>query len=250
MCHSTDSRPPAAPDPGTVAGAGPVELTSRDGTAFTGFHARPGEPNGRAVLILPDARGLHPYYEELARRFAEAGFAAVALDYYGRTAGPGRRGDDFDWEPHYAALVPDRVAEDAAAAAGLLAEHHPGTAVFSVGFCMGGGHSWRLSGTGLGLAGSIGFYGLPALAEDRLDALDAPLLLLLAGDDAATSPERFAAFTARLDAAGKTYERRVYDGAPHSFFDRADERWREYAADAWERIRDFTARHAERVPAA
>jgi dienelactone hydrolase len=51
------------------------------------------------AVILPDVRGLHPFYEELTLRFSEAGVAALAIDYYGRTAGMGARGDDFNHEP-------------------------------------------------------------------------------------------------------------------------------------------------------
>ena len=47
--------------------------------------------DGRNVVILPDVRGLHPYYEALAVRFAEAGFHAVAFDYFGRTQGAAQR---------------------------------------------------------------------------------------------------------------------------------------------------------------
>ena len=48
------------------------------------------------MLILPDVRGLFTFYEELALRFAEAGVAALAIDYFGRTAGTAARGADFD----------------------------------------------------------------------------------------------------------------------------------------------------------
>jgi carboxymethylenebutenolidase len=247
MCHSTDSRPPALADPGSVADAGLVELTSQDGTAFTAFHAQPGEPNGRGVVILPDIRGVHAYYQALAQRFAEAGFAAVVVDYYGRSAGLGARGDDFEWEPHFKQLVPDQVAEDARAAADFLTGLNAELTLFSVGFCLGGGHSWRLAGADLGLAGSIGFYGLPGLVEDRIQDISAPLLLLLAGDDVATTQEDFAAFRGKLDAAGKTYEHKVYEGAPHSFFDGASPEWKDISADAWQRVLDFTARHPQPV---
>ena len=47
-------------------------------------------------MILPDVRGLHPFFEELALRFAEAGVHAVAIDYFSRTAGTGRASADFD----------------------------------------------------------------------------------------------------------------------------------------------------------
>ena len=58
----------------------------RDGNSFAAF-ARADEPAEVGVVILPDVRGLYRFYEELALRFAERGIAAVAFDYFGRTAG-------------------------------------------------------------------------------------------------------------------------------------------------------------------
>src|SRR3990167_6766992 len=95
MCFDADARPPIAPIAGGALDAGPITRTSEDGTAFTAFRAGADEPTGAGILILPDVRGLHTYYEELALRYAEHGIDALAIDYFARTAGPGRRGPDF-----------------------------------------------------------------------------------------------------------------------------------------------------------
>ncbi|HEX3787054.1 MAG TPA: dienelactone hydrolase family protein [Pseudonocardiaceae bacterium] len=239
MCHSDDSRPPAPPIAGEVASAGPVELTSADGTRFRAFQATPATPNGRAMIVLPDIRGLHPYYEELATRFAEAGFHAVAIDYFGRTAGLGDRGDDFDWQQHVPKVVPADVVEDARAALSLLRESTDGP-VFTVGYCFGGSHSWRLAASDLDIAGAIGFYGRPSMVEDVLADLRRPLLMLIAGADQVTSAADFDALEARLTALDKEHEMRTYEGAPHSFFDRGFAEWADACADAWERMLAFT----------
>lgn len=242
MCHSTDSRPPAPPEQGEVADHGPLELTSQDGTRFSAYRAVPATPNGRNMILLPDVRGLHPFYEDLAVRFAEAGFHTIAIDYFGRTAGTGERDDSFDFKPHVEQVVPAEVELDAAAALVALTADNPGP-TFSVGFCFGGSHSWRLAATDLGLAGCIGFYGRPERFEDVLDKVTAPLLLLIAGNDAATPVEKSRAMAARLEAAGKDYEMHIYEGAPHSFFDRSFAEWQDACADAWRRILSFTERH-------
>jgi carboxymethylenebutenolidase len=242
MCHSDASRPPGPPDPGGVAAHGRIELTAADGNRFSGYRADPAAPNGANLVLLPDVRALHPFYEDLAQRFAEAGFTTVAVDYFGRTAGTGPRDDSFPWQEHVSQIRPEQVRTDVAAAVELLRAGNPGP-VFTVGFCFGGSHSWRLSAAGLGLAGAIGFYGKPSLVDDVLPELSAPLLLLVAGADRATPTDDFHGFAARLDQAGKVYEMHVYPGAPHSFFDRAFAEWREACADAWRRIIDFTARH-------
>ncbi|MBW8764982.1 MAG: dienelactone hydrolase family protein, partial [Geodermatophilales bacterium] len=81
MCHDHDSRPPAPPRSGEVADRGFTTLTAADGTRFSAAYALPATSPGTGVVILPDIRGLHPYYVVLAERFAEAGVAAVAIDY-------------------------------------------------------------------------------------------------------------------------------------------------------------------------
>jgi carboxymethylenebutenolidase len=249
MCHSTDSRPPAAPNAGGVAEFGGLELTAADGTTFSAFTAKPQNTNGMNIVILPDVRGVHPYYQELAKRFAEAGFHTTTIDYYGRTAGPGVRDDEFDWEAHLPKVTPDHVRLDVAAAADKLREANPGP-VFTVGFCLGGSHSWRLSASDLELAGVIGFYGQPKLVHDVLADFSKPALLLIAGADVATSQTEFGEFTTALDEAGKTYEKHVYDGAPHSFFDRAFGEWADACDDAWRRILSFTERHGAKTKTA
>ena len=213
MCHSLDSRPPAAPHAGAVRDAGALVLTAADGAASAAYQALPAVPNGRNVVILPDVRGVHPYYQDLARRFAEAGFGAVAVDYYGRTAGVGDRGDDFDWSPLLPRLTPGEILLDVRAAAAHLSAVGPGD-LYSVGFCFGGGQSWRLATTDLPLAGAIGFYGRPAHLADVADRVHTPLLMLIAGDDEATPRREFTDLDAALTAAGAPHAMHIDEGAP------------------------------------
>ncbi len=243
MCHPTDSRAPGAPDPGEVADHGPLELTSADGTRFSAYQAAPAQARRGNVILLPDVRGLHPFYEDLTQRFAEAGYHAVAIDYFGRTAGTGARDDDFEFRPHVEQVRPANVVADAAAASAWLNERHPAP-TFSVGFCFGGSQSWRLSAADLGLAGCIGFYGKVDRIADVIDDFQVPLLLLIAGADQATPVEEFHKLAAHFDADGTAYEMHVYDGAPHSFFDRSFTQWQDACADAWQRILTFTATHS------
>lgn len=244
MCHQNGSRPPAAPvAAGEIAEHGPLTITAADGNRFNAYRAAPADPNGGNVVILPDVRGLHPFYADLTQRFAEAGFHTVAIDFYGRTAGASPRDASFDGLDHLPSLTSGHVDVDVAAAVALLREENPGP-VFTVGFCLGGGHSWRQAAQKLGLAGAIGFYGPPRFFGDATADLSAPLLMLLAGDDVATPQEAFRALAAGFDRAGKEYEMHVYDGAPHSFFDQSFGDWEKACTDAWHRILEFTARHA------
>lgn len=238
MCHDPSSRPPAPPVVGDLDSTGSFELTAADGNVLAAYEAVPVGGSGARVVILPDIRGLHPYYRALAERFAEAGVRAVAIDYFGRTAGPEMRGDDFDFRPHLEQVTPEHVRLDVAAAVRHLAPEgtHP---VHTVGFCFGGSHSWRLAASDPGLAGGIGFYGKPALVEDVADTARGPVLMLVAGDDAATPVEESVALARRLEKAGAQVELAVYDGAPHSFFDRSFADHGEACADAWRRMLAF-----------
>jgi len=244
MCHDHDSRPPAPPRTGEVGERGTLTLTSADGTPFSAAYAAPAGEARAGVVLLPDIRGLHPYYVALAERFAEAGLPAVAFDYFGRTAGlaggeggSGTREADFDWQTHIPQTTPAGIDADLTAAVSYLRERtRADLPVLTVGFCFGGSHSWRQSGGDLDLAGCIGFYGRPVMVGDAADRAHLPTLMLIAGADQATPVEDQLALADRMRAGGAEVETAVYDGAPHSFFDRAFGEWQEACADAWTRI--------------
>lgn len=240
MCHGDDARPPQPPVAGTVAESGDLALTARDGNRLMAFRARAGQPTGVGMVVLPDIRGLHDFYKELAARFAEAGIDAVAIDYFGRTAGDGARDESFVFRPHVDATTPEGIAADAAAAIAYLRSPEGGAAerVFTVGFCFGGSNSWRQSAAQPGLAGAIGFYGQPARARDKITEMKAPLLILVAGEDH-TPVAEFELFDRQLTEANVPHEMVVYEGAPHSFFDRTFAQHQDACADAWRRILAF-----------
>lgn len=244
MCHSDESRPPAAPHIGDVAFHGPLTLTAADGNVFDAYEAHPAETSHRGIVILPDIRGLHEYYKDLAVRFAEAGSHAVAFDYYARTAGRTDRSESFDFMPHFQQSTPAHVTADVRACVDQLRASGV-TRIFTLGFCFGGSNSWRQSAAIPGLAGHIGFYGRATGITDVEADIAAPLLLLLAGADQSINPTDFDEPLARLHARGVVAERHVYEGAPHSFFDRSYRDHADACADAWQRILDFTNRSAK-----
>src|ERR671923_2865416 len=116
MCFELDSLPPIPTIQGGAVEHRDLVLASGDGTRFAAFAALPEEPERPGVVILPDVRGLYRFYEELALRFAERGIAAVAIDYFGRTAGVAKRDDDFEYMPHVEQTTSDGVQADVRAA--------------------------------------------------------------------------------------------------------------------------------------
>src|SRR5438128_11436027 len=137
MCFDLDSSPPVPPAWGAAVSHDELVLESGDGNRFAAFRASPDEPPAAGIVILPDVRGLYRFYEELALRFAERGYTALAFDYFGRTAGGDKRGDDFEYMPHVQQTTPEGVQADVAAAVDYLRGLGIDR-IFTVGFCFGG----------------------------------------------------------------------------------------------------------------
>jgi carboxymethylenebutenolidase len=246
MCYTDDARPPLPPISGGAANHGDFVLTAEDGNKFAAHFARAPKPTGAGIVVMPDVRGLHRFYKELAERFAEAGVDAVAIDYFGRTAGIGDRGEGFEYMPHLEKTTDDDIRNDVAAAVAYLRSKDGGgvRSVFTVGFCYGGSSSWNQSAGGHGLNGAIGFYGRPPRSEPFIEKMKSPLLLLIAGADAATPPEAFHSFDKQLTDAGVPHEMQVYEGAPHSFFDRTFAQWKDACDDAWRQMLAFITKQS------
>jgi carboxymethylenebutenolidase len=253
MCFDHDSRPPIEPIAGGELDGALVELTAADGNRFAAFRARPASPGGIGIVILPDVRGLHAFYEELALRFAERGIDAIAVDWFGRTAGADRRTDGFEHMPHVRATTWAGISADVSAAVGAMRAGGV-RAVFTIGFCMGGRMSFLASALGLDLAGVIGLYGTlegpwrndaPA-PLDRLDDVAAPVLGLFGGADGAITAADVAAFDRGLRDRGIDHRVVIYPGAPHSVFDRKATEFAAESAAAWDEIMAFVAAHGGR----
>src|SRR3954470_14096382 len=139
MCFAFDARPPDLPSDlalPTLAGgaaAETLELTSADGTRFAAALAEAPAGGDRGVVIFPDVRGLYRFYIELAERFAEAGHHAVAIDYFGRTAGAAARDEHFEYMPHVTETKVAQVQADAAAAIDALEDRTGATKIATVG---------------------------------------------------------------------------------------------------------------------
>jgi len=247
MCFDLDSSPPIEPIEGGAVDHKDLELDAADGNRFAAFAALPEEASQVGVVVIPDVRGLYRFYEELALRFAERGIAAIAIDFYGRTAGVAKRGDDFDYPEHRVQTTPEGVQADVRAGVDWLREQGAGS-IFTVGFCFGGRHSWLAAAGDHGLKGAVGFYGMPAGDSpnpiDRAGDMDAPILALQGGADQHITAEHNAAFDEALSEAGVEHEVIAYPGAPHSFFDRKQEEFADDSADAWERTLDFIERYS------
>lgn len=250
MCVDNDSRPPIPPIAGGSAGGQDLRLASADGTHFMAYAARAANPTGAGMLVIPDVRGLHPYYKELADRFAEVGIDSVAFDFFARTAPSDDRSDAFDFMSHVGQTKPETLQADIAAAAAHLRGKDGGQvrSLFSVGFCFGGTLSYLQAASGLGYKGVIGFYGWPLGLKrwpDRPKPIDAvpqyksAVLSLFGGADEGIPQADVDAFNAACAKANVKHDSTVYPGAPHSFFDRKYKEFADASADAWRKVQGF-----------
>jgi carboxymethylenebutenolidase len=251
MCFDLDSRPPIEPIAGGALDSGALLLDGEGGAKVRAFAARPTEPNGAGILVLPDVRGLHRYYEELALRFAEHGIAAIAIDYFSRTAGTDPQPADFDYQPHLAQISWDNVAGDIRAAVTYLRSPVGGEprASFATGFCMGGRLASDAATLGLGLAGVIPFYGWPVgphrtgspAPVELAGQIECPVLAIYGGADQGIPTDAADAYDEALDLAEVEHRTIVYPGAPHGFFDKKATEFADAAASAWGETLAFIA---------
>ena len=252
MCVPYEAMPPVRAITGAAVDSESLTLTAADGNQFAAFAARSGE-TGPAVVVLPDVRGLFPFYEELALRFAERGYDSVAMDYFGRSAGVGRRDAEFDYGPHVAQTIYGGLRDDVRACVDYLRQADAARPIFTIGFCFGGSGSWQQAAQGHGLSGAIGFYGHPTRGDrpqgapavvDLVPDFECPVLGLMGGGDPGIGPDVVEQYRVALEVDDHPHELHTYPGAPHSFFDRAYEEFAAESEDAWERVLAFIEAHA------
>ena len=246
MCFEPSARPPPPPRSGLLGNSQQLTLTAADGNVLAAHLATTAEDGAPGVVVLPDVRGLHPYYAALVDEFAQAGVHALAIDPFGRTAGPHFRDEGFDFAPHRAAATDAGLRADVKAAVDELRKTGC-ERVFALGFCFGGRAAF-MQASQPGVAGAVGFYGWPARAEEggmspideaRAGLVRAPILALYGGADQNITEEHRGAYDRALADAGVDHETVVYPGAPHSFFDRKMSDHAGACSDAWRRVLTF-----------
>ena len=203
-----------------------------------------------AVLVIHEIFGMTDWVQDLADQIAAAGYIAIAPDLLSGVGPNGGRSSSLDQSKAMEAvshLDPDQVTADLTAAADY-AKKLPASSgkLFVVGFCWGGGQSFRFATNRPDLSAAFVFYGGPP-DKDAMARIHAPVYAFYAGNDArvdATIPDA----TAGMKAADKFYEPVTYDGAGHGFMrageapDASDAN-KKARADSWVRLKDLLARN-------
>jgi len=202
------------------------------------------------VIVIHEIFGMTDWVQDLADEIAAAGYIAVAPDLLSGMGPNGGRSSSFDQGKAMEAvshLDPDQVTADLLAVAdyGKKLPASNGE-LFVVGFCWGGGQSFRFATNRPDLSAAFVFYGGPP-DKDAMARIHAPVYAFYAGNDAridATIPDA----TAGMKAAGKFYEPVTYDGAGHGFMRAgeapdANDANKKARADSWVRLKDLLAKN-------
>ena len=207
--------------------------------SIKGYLARPAKPAGKlpAVLVIHENRGLNPYIEDVARRFALANFIAFAPD--GLTSVGGYPGDDEKGAAAFRQVNGPKMFEDFVAAADWLKKHPESSGKLGVvGFCFGGGIANSLAVRMPDLGAAVPFYGRQPSAEDAAK-IKAPLLLHYASNDQGVN-QGWPAYEAALKANNKVYTAYVYENTQHGFHNDTTPRYDDASAKlAWQRTLEF-----------
>jgi carboxymethylenebutenolidase len=209
--------------------------------SIKGYFAQPASGGKHpAVLVVHENRGLNPYIEDVARRFATNNFIAFAPD--GLTSVGGYPGDDEQGAVKFREVNGPKMFEDfVAAAQWLKGRPESNGKLGAIGFCFGGGIVNQLAvRLGAGLNAGAPFYGAPPSEADTAKIV-APMMLHYADPAKDTGiGQRIPGYEAALKANGKNYKLFIYEGANHGFHNDTTPRYDEAAAKlAWQRTLDF-----------
>lgn len=194
------------------------------------------------VIVIHENRGLNPYIEDVARRFATEGFLAIAPD--GLSPVGGYPGNDDDGKELQRSLDQTQLKQDILNSARFVQSHELSTGKLgSVGFCWGGGTTNFLAVTmGEDLHAAVPFYG-SAPAPEEIASIQAPLMVQLASDDDRINGQ-WPEFEATLKAENKDYAMHMYEGTKHGFHNNSTPRFDKEAAGVAEtRTLDFFKQH-------
>ncbi|HET7765210.1 MAG TPA: dienelactone hydrolase family protein [Burkholderiales bacterium] len=222
--------PQVAPnDPDIVAG---VAEFPGEGARLDGYLARPARPGlYPVVLVCHENRGLTRHIEDVARRLAKAGYVALAVDLLSREGGTDKH--DFDAIPGILGKAPPaRHVQDFKS--GLAYARSQNAARIDragmVGFCFGGGVTWRVAAALPELRAAVPFYGVPAPEAD-VPGIGAAVLAIYAGRDDRIN-QSIPGIEAAMARNGKTFRKIVYPDVDHAFHNDSGTRYNAEAAKA------------------
>jgi carboxymethylenebutenolidase len=214
-----------------------------NGVSSRGYLAVPESGEGPGVIVLQEWWGLVDHIKDVADRFADAGFVALAPDLY-----HGQKADHPDDAGRLMmALNIERAEKDLRGAIDYLLSLPETTSerVGTVGFCMGGQLSLYAACSNPKVGACVDYYGIHPSVKPNLAGLKAPVLGFFGANDAYVTAEAARQLQADIESRGKRAEFHVYEGAGHAFFNdsRPEAYNAELAKDSWMRMLAFYREH-------
>jgi len=233
-----------------------TQYPSQDGTQINAYFSRPmAAARCPGVIVIMEAFGLIDHIKDVARRFAEQGYLALAPDMYTREGSPDPGHLDSVLQTMFSVPDTQAVADLEGAIAHLKRLPDSNGKVGAIGFCSGGRYTLILACQSTSLDAAVDSAGgfiiqdqhtpqRPVSPIDMIPTLACPLLALFGEEDPNPSPAHAARLQAELDTHGKTSELRMYRHAGHAFFAVDRPSYRVAAAnDGWQRIAAFFTTH-------
>ncbi len=238
-------------------------ITTAEGVG--GYLAYPSGQKSPAVLVHFEIFGVNSHIEDVCRRIAGAGYAALAPDYYHRLETKTAPYTDMKGAFQLAGTLKDEeMMADAGSCIGYLRSKDfvQADAIATLGFCMGGRVSILTAAAHpQSISAAVSFYGGGLAGENRMGGhtlnpmeeaakVQAPMLLFYAEKDQFIKPEHVEAFTGKLKELGKNFQSKVYSGAGHGFFcNERPSHHAEAAKDTWQRTLDFLEANLKKAKA-
>jgi carboxymethylenebutenolidase len=237
---------------GLTAGEVMVDVA---GFKVPAYVARPaGKTNLPVVLVIQEIFGVHEYIADTARRFAKAGYLAIAPELFARQGDPTKYNVMADLMREVVSKVPDgQVMTDLdGVVAWARANGGDANKVAITGFCWGGRITWLYAAHSKNVKAGVAWYGRlvgqpndlqPKNPVDLVASINGPVLGLYGGADTGIPQDTVEKMKVALkdgSAAAKKSEFVVYDGAPHAFHADYRASYRaEPAADGFKRCVDW-----------
>jgi carboxymethylenebutenolidase len=241
--------------------AGEIKIPTSTGD-IPGYRALPLKPKGKVpvILVVHEIFGVHEHIKDVCRRFAKAGFYAIAPELFARQGDVSKISDFKEIMSKVVSKVPDAQVMsdlDASVAFAKKDPHADTSKLSSTGFCWGGRIVWLYAAQQKSLKAGVAWYGKlvgekdelhPKLASEVVPDLKAPVLGLYGGKDQGipveTVQQQAQALAASSNSAAKASSIHIYPDAGHAFF--ADYRpsyHQESAEDGWKRALEFLKAH-------
>jgi len=229
----------------------------RDGRSLPVFCVGPDDAKTYpGLIVVHEIFGLNEHIEDVSRRFAGQGLRVYAPDLFAEASGLVADRNDLDAMRKVWTAIPDQQLIDDLKAVLALAQSSSevrSDQIGAIGYCMGGAIAFMFACNAPELAWVADYYGRiyypdttatkPKHPIDYCEGLNCPVLGIFSGIDELIPIPQIEEFTRRLTAHGKGVEVKIYEDAPHAFFNDTRPKFHADAAkDAWVRTLDFIAR--------